>query len=53
MEMKDERKIIKLGNLYGKGSNGDVYSIEGLCPTILTGTKGNMHKILVKNDKKR
>lgn len=52
--MKDTRRIIKIGNCYnGKGGqNGDVYSPNGLCPTILTGTKGNMHKIIEKDNRK-
>ena len=43
-------KIEKVGNVYkNTGSNGDVYSTDGLSPTILTGTKGNMTKILEDN----
>ena len=42
-----EHKIKKVGNIFEKGgSNGDVYSPDGISPTILTGTKGNMHKII-------
>lgn len=39
-----EPKVIKAGNIYtSKGQNGNVYSCEGVCPTILSGQgiKGN------------
>ena len=30
-----------LGNVYGKGQNGNVYSVFGICPTILSGETNN------------
>lgn len=40
-----ESKIIQVGNIYeSKGQNGNVYDINGICPTIssgVTNTKGN------------
>ena len=49
-----------LGNIWGKGQNGNVYSIFGVCPTILSGVTNNPNnggigscnapKILVKEE---
>ena len=45
-------KIIKLGNIYPSGGQaGEIYSVNGICPTIVTFTNGGGKQpiILVKN----
>lgn len=52
-ERESNGRIHKVGNVYNdSGSNGDVYDTDGISPTILTGTKGNMHKIIERDIKK-
>ena len=46
-DYKDAKKIMCIGNINpsGSGINGNVYSDEGLCPTILT-NKGEGYKVI-------